>query len=841
MPWPRLRRWFAVQSRAVQPTSARARRSKASLACALLLALAAVARAAPAPPFGFSRSLALGHPPRATRVTLSVAPDGSLAIAAGHAHARLPLAEPQRVDVESIALAGGSALALLRVSAAGGREIGVLLGRDARGAARVVWTGDLELHGDPGERTADAIEVRDLDGDGKPEVVVGELDERARVCGQPRSLLRPRLLEPSSLALQPIEPARLAPPEVATDEAVELSAAAHSPGPAGAPLFRALRLVGVSSQLSGSTLGALTDGDSATYWRVGNPAGSAGEFATFHRDAGGLPLRALAITPLPRGLDSSAGASVARTLWLAGEDGARVRVRLPDAPEAGRRYFVVPAKPWPWHCLSVIVAESAPVVAGKPGPTVLAEVEGYTELDFGGGLDQLVKDLGGSGPESGEAAHLLVALGPQVAAKLREAWPKLSAQGRRRAVPVLAAWAEREAAARDALAAALDDGDAGVSKAAFEALLAAGPNARAVLRPRIAKADARGDATALALARKAPAESLDALLAALAADGGSTRAALHQAISEACQAGGDAAVTAVRAWCQGASAGVTQQAVVALALSRLKQPASARALAAELLASAAPHAELFEDRWRLVAAARALPSSPAVDAWLAALAKDEPRWMLRAAAIQALAERAAAQRTAVASAALESDPYPRVRAAASAALAKDPGSLALLAKHAGRDSWPLVRAAAVDALASQAQGEKALRQSVMDKAHRVRAAALRALAKAGARDAWALVEQRLNDPNEWVEVKTEGVKLAEALCIQQSADALLGLLRKGIRPDAWAPEADLALLAFEALGNLGGEAARKAVALASSPEAPAAFKTAVHTQATRKPACGTAR
>jgi hypothetical protein len=421
--------------------------------------------------------------------------------------------------------------------------------------------------------------------------------------------------------------------------------------------------------------------------------------------------------------------------------------------------------------------------------------------------------------------------------KLREAWPKLPPPARRRAVRVLGDHAAREAGAREQLSAALDDPDADVRAAAFAALLAAGPEARALLLPRAAQAGATGDAAATALARQAPHESLPALLAALAAEGGSERPALREAVEVASQNGGSEALPTVRAWAETNAQNIAARASLALALSRAQSTAP---LAAELLAADVVHADRFEDRWRLVQASRALPADAAVDGWLAALAKDDERWMLRSAAIAALSERRAAQHTDVAVAAL-GDAYPRVRAQAAGVLGSEPSAREPLTLHATRDKWPLVRAASIEALAMQPGNEDVMRKGVADRNHQVRAAALRALAAAHVRDAWPLVEQRLKSEGEWPEVAAEAIRFAANLCVREAGPQLQAALERGIKPDAWEPDVDNALLAFDALMRLGGDEAKTALQTANLPISPEVFKTAARTQQGKPAACAAER
>jgi hypothetical protein len=821
-----------LQSGALPVALTRAFRS--TLASLALLTCVVCSPAAAAPPQGFSfrRDVKVGKPPRSAALVVKQGPDASIVLEVERVHAVLAITEPERAEVQLVTLANGGNVAVLRVNGAGGREAAAIVSRDLQGHAQISWTGALDLRGDPGERTGTAIEVRVRSGEPQSDLVVAELDETTRICGQSRTLLHARTLDPSTLQLQPVASSRLA---VALPAEVELAASAQSPGPKGPPLLRSLGRAAVSTGSGAMT--ALTDGSAATYWSAGSAALATGEFASFRRDGGGFAIRAFAVTPLPAGLPGGNAVVAPRALWLVGDDGARIRVKLPDAPAAGARYFAVPPKPLAWRCLSVVIDDVAPPSANQAAQTVLAEIEAYTDLDFGGGIDRLLAELAGGGPAAGDAAHLLGSLGPEVAAKLQAAWPKLSAAARRRAVQALGGAVEQQQTARNVIALALDDEDADVSKAASALLLEGGPSARAVLVARVAKADASGDAAALALARKAPREAINALLNALAASGGHDRRALREAIARACQDGGDPVVATTRAWLAAPPASAAERAIVARVLSRMQQPESARKLSAEIVAADAPTAKDFEQLWRLASAARALSPEPSIDAWLARLAKEDEHWMVRSEALAALAERGSAQHLEVASAALESDPYPRVRIAASSVLAKEPSALGVLAKHAGRDSWPMVRAASLEALASQAGAEQVLRAGLADRAHQVRAAAIRALTTAGARAAWPMVEQRLKDKDEWPEVVSEGVRFARALCIEGAAGALLDLLRKGIRADAFARDADVGLLAFEALAQLGGEPARAATAVAGASTAPEVFRSAVRTQASRKPEC----
>jgi len=808
---------------------------------ALFVAALCCASNVQAQPFAYSGRVEIGRPPRAATISVKQNEEG-VQLEAEAVRVSLPIKAPQRADVQAIRLANGMVLGLVRVTAGEGREAAALLARRGSGRVEVLWAGALDARGDPGERRGTLIEVQDYTGDGQPDLVIGQFDEAARICGQARTLLRPQMVDPESLRLRPTVASRL--PNVQQSQVAELALTEQSPGPTQPPLLRALRLSGVSSQPGNesepwlATLpSALTDGNTATFWTEGHGVGGRGEFATFQWDAAGYDIKALAVVPLPTKLPADRAVAVARAMWLVGEDGTRLKLKLPERVKPGQRYWAELPKPFAGRCITLVIEQAVSATSNnKQVAAVLAEVEAYTELDFGGGVDRLVQQLAIGGSDAASAAELLSTLGPDVVAKLHTVWPTLPSPGRRRAVRVLSHHAESVPEARALLSAALEDPDADVRSASFDALIDAGPASRAQLVPRIAAGGPSGDAAALALARRAPAETIAPLLAALEREGGSRRAALREAIALCYRMGGAPVAETVRGWVASDTGNVAARAALALALSRVEQTEAASPLAGELVASVSARAETFEDRWRLVQAARALTAAPDVDVWLASLAKDEERWMLRAAAIEALADRKSEQNARVAAGALR-DPYPRVRAAAASALTNHPEAQPLLIEHAVRDRWPMVRAAALDAVASQPGAEPVLRKGVGDASRIGRAAAVRGLTKARVRGAWPLVQARLEDKEEWPEVLTESVRFVAALCVREADKVLLRLLERGIKPDAWEPDADLAVQALDALLRLGGRAAKTATRLANSPGAPPSFRAAVEARPAGEPTC----
>ena len=162
---------------------------------------AAFASAQAVPPPAPALSLQLrGGPPVPLRVEIV---DGHALLYAGNVQVPLPVSTTGELTVENVELASGATVGVVRLSAAA-QKAAVLLTKKPGGGLGVLWTGRLDATGDPGERRADALEIRDRDGDGRADIVVGSYDERVRVCGEERTLLTPRALDPKTLSLRSV-------------------------------------------------------------------------------------------------------------------------------------------------------------------------------------------------------------------------------------------------------------------------------------------------------------------------------------------------------------------------------------------------------------------------------------------------------------------------------------------------------------------------------------------------------------------------------------------------------------------------------------------------------------
>jgi HEAT repeat protein len=454
----------------------------------------------------------------------------------------------------------------------------------------------------------------------------------------------------------------------------------------------------------------------------------------------------------------------------------------------------------------------------------LAEIEVYTDLDFGGAaVDKVAAELDQGGIQAARAGELLARLGERGELAIEAALPSLAPEGRARAARALAGRAASSPKARGMLAALLADPDDRVRTTALEALLSAGPEPAAQVSARIAVADAFGDKVALALARAAPSLALPSILAAIEQAGGS-RPKLREALSLACDGAGVSGLSAVRGWLENPGPNVSARAAVALALASNSKVDGAAVLAGDVVTDTHARAEEFEDLYRLVLAARSARSGAEIDGWLMRLVAGDERWMLRAAALEALVAREAGEALPTARKAL-SDEYPRVRVTAAKALASDASAAEALATHALRDRWGMVRAAAVLALAARPSARATIAQALKDQSSQVRVAAIAALTQAGARDAFGLVEERLRDEHESPEVVAAAIELVRTLCLSQGKDALLARLARGLTPHATSSDAELAAQAFDTLIDLGGASAEAALAAAKSEVVPPGFRT----------------
>jgi hypothetical protein len=783
----------------------------------------------------FRKSIELG--PRSQSVRLSVQKrESEVRLVVGQNSATLPISDVKEVSVETVKTAALGKVAVVRVRA-NKSEAAALVVRGKGGKTRFPWMGRIDARGDPGERHGSLIEISNANRDGVSEIVTGHFREGARICGQRRTVLFPQTVDSESRVFSAVFIDRFSSYADATSDSIQtINATRKSPGPNGPPLLNTLRFTDASSSQeiqdtsNASPPSALFDGNRSTSWTEGRGSGGRGEFAVARWGASKWPIRAMTFVFSVPDPNKARLTAHPKKFWLVGDDQQRIRVDVLEDPvdHPGERYWIVPPKPLNWQCLSIVLEEAYFPRDNAAAHASIAEVEAYTELDFGDGITLLVKTLVQDTNDSASAADLLANIGPASVSPLVEAWKRMSCSARRRAVRVFAASATRAKSARKALVLAVRDKDKEVSEDALKALTRIGPLAFNELSSLISQPSDPADRVAVAIAKSNPAEAIPVLLDIMKQSESTRQPRLREALALSAKKAGKQGLDKIAEWLDGDHA-IESLASVVLALSNVPD---ARLLAADRLGTLIQKARTFKDVWRLVRASKSLPPDTAVEKWLVDIARGDKRWMLRKAALEALDERGAADIIRYANAALK-DEYPRVRVAGLSILQRRSKPYKVLYERAQTDPWPMVRAAALGGLVNDPNGKSVLIRAIEDPAKIVRATAIRTLLARADRLAWPSIERRLLDDNEWPRVNAEAIAFVKELCIVEAETALMKILERGLQPRAWLPDVELAASALDALIALKGkEKSQSLIESALVPFAPASIQ-AVAKQAER--------
>jgi hypothetical protein len=689
----------------------------------------------------------------------------------------------------------------------------------------VLWSGATGLaRGEEGERAGEALEVPEGGGSATGYVLVGEVREDLRICGQDVTLLSPRALDPKTLTFRGASMQRL--PADDREDAERVVASLHG-GPADAPLAKLLLATGASSAIGAPS--AMTDGDPTTAWSEGRPGDGHGEFVTM-RAPSDVPIARLAITvapPLaPGGGILPAHGAAPRTFFLV-TDTRTIAVTMPEDAwmHPGNAYDVALVDPIKASCVSLVL-DKAYAHGGDPHPEVtIAELTAYSQLDHPGArLDEVAKALSGGGARADAAKGVLERAGDAGLAASSAVFASLDPQGRALAIDAAISAGTCEASA-PILLAATGDRDREVARKGREKLERCGRRASAALVAAVRGADMTARATAAPLlAEVAPSEAVDPLADALAQGDATTRATVRAALAKAARSTSPAKVGALL---QGTARSEDARLELLRALQeRLPDAAAPADAAIEALASGAMRA-----RYLLVGpvASLARAGDAASSARLAKAVTGDPDDAVRAHAAESAGGIGAARGAVLAAI---DDPAPRVREAALRAVAgaKPAPPVDAIAARLASDEWTFVRAAAA-ALASfapDARVDAALAQALGDRAATVRAQAIAALAAHGARGAAKAIRERLDEPREDLEARVAAARALATLCDGASVDSLTRLAKNGALPMAKEDEITLGLEAIKALGEMRpADLAKRLAPLASASDVSAEMKAAV--------------
>jgi hypothetical protein len=650
--------------------------------------------------------------------------------------------------------------------------------------------------GEAGERRG--LEVRVLPQDGGASVVLGDLREDLRICGDATTLLEPRALDPATLVFHGATMQRLSPAR--RDGAVALEATPLH-GPAPLPLARLLRADGASS----GEASALTDGDPATAWTEARPGRGQGEFVLLSAPFD-VPIERLVVTVAPSTPPAPRPSGAApETFYLATPD-ATFAVTLPEDAwsHPGAPYAVAFPSPLRTSCLALVLGSAFTRGLAHPDVTV-AELTAYSGFDHPGAtLADVAAALAGAGPTGQAAAGLLERAGAPGVQAASAAFAGLGPEGRGLATHVAMSAASCSVSG-PILAHALADADAvvrakaqhkleepGCGREALPALLAAlkEPALRASVAP-VAALVGRGRA-------------FGSLVEALgAANGPGEPHVLRSAVSFAAR--GVAADELARALDAAAARPPASRVDLLRALGdRLAEVAHASATyVGPVLAAGLP----LESRYPLVEELDPLAAAgdDGARALLRGLTARDPDWEVRARAAEGLARALDPASASVVASAL-ADPEPRVRSAAVRAVAA--GRLSslgpTLARLLANDGWSFVRVAAAEALASLPSGadaDRSLADALDQLSPRVREQAVAALAAHRATPYAAKVAARVKDVKEDAAVRVAATRALGPLCDAKDLDLLTRLAVAGASSPS-ADEVTMGLAATDALGAL---------------------------------------
>ncbi len=676
------------------------------------------------------------------------------------------------------------------------------------------WTGFIE--GEEGLRHGPMVIVPDPEPDGTRRIVVGEQRQDLQLCGRP-AVLSPQLLLGSDVKLHPAKVQRLTPEQRASAVALTAHPLGDGETRTSYPLLHA-----VAATSAVGEPGALTDGNPETTWSENRGGSGRGEFVLMNAPPQ-LPITGFLLTVRPKQAAVAHG-TAPRDFYLA-TNKQLFKVSMPDDAwqHAGARYEIALPAPLHTDCLA-LVTDSA-YDESKDARTTVAELGAETDFDASK-LDALVSALAGGDAHAVAAGSVLVALGDPAFAAVSKAYDTLDEGGRRVAldvidhapckasVPVylralLGPYRAHRLHARDRIPRCGDE----AADAIVPALPRAAPRARPIL--------------AAELAIVAPKRAVDAIVPMLNAPDGELRRLLRIELGHAAEA--PAARDAVR------------QKLASADLSERARLDTLRALGARLpeflpeagqaFARLATPGASFRTRFLLLEPAAALAArSPAAAAFLGHALTADPDEHVRAQAARVVSVPAAFKAALLHAV---DDPGVRVREAAAETLGERGGTFAAaaLAGRLGSDRWPLVRAAAANALAGFGPDpavDRALGAALADDSISVRAPVIEALGRRRAVAYAPALRERVEDKKEALEVRVAAASALGRMCDAGSIDLLTRYAQKLADPFSDADVRAIGPAAVAALGRLHPPDLKQRLAPLMTPKAPVGARFAVH-------------
>lgn len=707
-----------------------------------------------------------------------------------------------------------------------------LVAAPTRGRAPlVIFSGSTGLvAGEYGLRRGPMLQISDGDAAGTRRLVVGTRQEDVSICGRP-TVLAPKMLVPSGFELRPAKVQRLSPAE--RERAARIVARRLPEGPPPpAPLL--LRATAASSALGDPK--ALTDGDLSTTWTENRGGAGRGEFVVMLAPER-VPLQGfeLGVRPAPDAPGGPpANAAAPRELWLA-TTGELYHVTLPEDAWAqpGARYEVPLPSPVNTDCVALVI-ESAHSSLKDPQVT-LAEISARTAFTEQS-VPELVTALRGGDANAVAAGVVLSTLGDPAYEAVAAAFPSLDEGGRRVALEVIDT--APCAISAPVYVAALTSKVEAHQMHATARLPRCGNEAEEALVKGYERAKTLRQAEALAnqLAILAPSRAIATFVAELDRARPDRRRLLRVVIARA--AGADSARASVTAALGNPRLGEVARIDLLRALGpKTAQfaPESSRQLAALLQGNPS-----FRARYLLLepAAYLARHDERALAFLQRSLASDTDLH------IRAQAARSVTDPALVRDALLRAldDPAVRVREAAveTAAAHRLEYAARGLQRRLEMDQWPLVRAAAAEALAElgpREETDRALVQSLQDASRHVRAPVALALGKRGVAGAAKPIRQRLLDRKEAVNVRTAAALALGLLCDEGSVEALTKYAVKLADPMDPSEDKRVGPAALAALARIDPPDLRKRLAPLLDPRAPRPTRTAAETALENAGAC----